>query len=628
MELLRQEVYGGDLETDNDPYNNLEGFIFQYALSDGHNALTGTNGNDFLMDAKRVLDNSGFKEIFIYFHNLSYDIEFLLPAIYNLGTIGVSYQIYRRRGGVSTFKLVFPDKQTITFRNSASKLPSALKDVGEMIGCRKLEGFDFFPGWSQFVDLDDDANWEYVKRDAEIVAKAMMETHANGFDKATTSGDAFKTAKDMHSEKVEKLYGWKSKDKRVRWTNMFPKITRELDAHLRLAYLGGINLSNNRGLIVSTPERPIRHFDVVSMYSSVMKYDTLPYGLPTVSFEPPLTDSLYVRKFKAKIHIKDGMTPWYRFNLMVDYVPEGLKHSEPVKTCKEFHIFTLTNVDIESLEKFYHIEYDDDFVSTYHIFKSNVGWFSEYIDRFMKMKQNSVKGTLPYLRAKLMMNGLYGRFGLSSVNEVTVLERDSSGAVSWSTTEEINDDNDAYLPYAMFVTAHARRRLLNGVSGLKQENLIHADTDSLIFIGDIPNTITIGDEVGNWGIEGKPVKYMYEGGFKRYIKVYSDNITSIKDISMACAGVPSHTDDNGCPIGMWIELLDNPSLIAEDAQLGKESYQVKSPWLRDLLIDGGYDPDSVNTFKNVRKRVKNGVYLSPTTFTMGDNANAFRLIRK
>lgn len=629
MMLKRQEVYGGDLETDNDPYNNLQGFIFQYALSDGYNSLTGTSAEGFLKDAKRVLDNSGFKEIFIYFHNLSFDIEFLLPAIYELELSGVRLKIFRRRGAVSTFRLEYPSGKSVVFRNSANKFPGKLKDVGVVIGHHKLGGFDFFPGWSQYVDLDDDANWEYVKRDAEIVARAMIETHTLGFIKGTTSGDALHIAKQMNHEKCIETFGWSnSKDPRDAWRQMFPTLTRALDKHLRKAYLGGVNLTGNRGKIVYTDDIPVQHYDVVSMYPTVMKYDELPYKTPNISLNPPKNGELYVRSFRAKIHIKDGKTPWFRFSEYADYFPEGLKHSEPVKSCKEWHNFVLCNIDIESLEEFYDVEYDTDYISIYHIFRSIVGWFGEYVDRFMNMKNNSVKDTLPYIRAKLMMNGLYGRFGLSNVNEITTLVMDSDGSISWDMVEEIREDNDAYIPYALFVTAHARRRLLNGVKGISPENIVHADTDSLIFKGDFPATITAGDSLGEWKFDGKPIKYMYEGGFKRYIKIYADEIQTLDDVKFACAGVPSGTDDDGCPIGMWIELLDDPSLITKDAVLGRADYKVKSKWLRDLLLKHGKNPDCVNTFKNVKTSVKNGIYLAPTTFTLSDDSNAFMLTRK
>ena len=87
---------------------------------------------------------------------------------------------------------------------------------------------------------------------------------------------------------------------------------------------------------------------------------------------------------------------------------------------------------------------------------------------------------------------------------------------------------------------------------------------------------------------------------------------------MACAGVPQRVNHLGVPVGMWVELLDDPELITSGAELGREDYRISSPWLRKLYIDNGMDPDRVNTLKLIGRRVHGGVILDGHTHTLND----------
>ena len=106
-----------------------------------------------------------------------------------------------------------------------------------------------------------------------------------------------------------------------------------------------------------------------------------------------------------------------------------------------------------------------------------------------------------------------------------------------------------------------------------------------------------------------------EGGFKRYFQTHFDG-----SYSMAAAGVPQKSDANDVPIGMWIEILDNPQIIKEHGyELGQEHYCVKSPWLRKILQDGGYNPDDIDTRKLMPKKAFGGYIYVPTTMKLNDN---------
>ena len=219
-----------------------------------------------------------------------------------------------------------------------------------------------------------------------------------------------------------------------------------------------------------------------------------------------------------------------------------------------------------------------------------------------------------------MINSLYGRFALAPETEENKLEYcEDLGDWDWISEDTLNEDSDAYLPYAMFITAYARARLLENVMAVGCENVIHCDTDSVIHYGPPSEDVEHGEHLGTWGIESTP-KAIYEGGFKRYIEVLNEPIQSPKDISMACAGVPQKFDPTGkVPIGMWVELLDDPSRICETGRtLGQTDYHIESDWLRRIYLDNGFDPDHVNTNKLIPETVPGGTILRERQHCLND----------
>ena len=85
-----------------------------------------------------------------------------------------------------------------------------------------------------------------------------------------------------------------------------------------------------------------------------------------------------------------------------------------------------------------------------------------------------------------------------------------------------------------------------------------------------------------------------------------------------------HIEHPDVPIGMWVELLDDPSRILQRIELGEPDYRIRSDWLRKLYIDNGMDPDHVNTLKLMPRKVSGGVILEGKTHTLRDNIS-FRI---
>ena len=601
-------IYGLDTETDYDSATQTA-FIVQWALHNGKKAWT---GRDLPSLKKRLERLSGRSKNYIYVHNLNYDLEFFKYVLYDIAeeNDGDINPVWRKGKAVSV-TLRFRGK-TLIFRDSMKKWQGNLRSLGDAIGLPKLDPpeEDFAEGWSQRVDMDDPEQWKYVIRDAEIVAVGMQYQHRMGASKATTSGDAWKSAHEI----INDGYNVRGDTK---WDRYFPRLPYSLDHELRPAFWGGINISRHRG---ETVTGPITHLDRVSMYPSVMYFNELPHGEPIyIGNAVPDPDDLFIMKLRLRFRIKDGHIPWMMFKNGIDYAIEDLEAGTVVERCDHWHDMSMTSVDLETLHMDYDVEIDPDINTETWIFKSRVGIMRPYIDKWIKVKKESPKGSAERAHAKRMLNALYGRYSLIQESELCALTWDEEkDDLVWMTQLTVSE-NDAYLPYSAFCTAWARRSLTDKLREIVDiygtESIIHCDTDSVIYRGEPVGEI--GNELGQWGIEASPA-FIIEGGPKRYIEVHDPAMDSLKCFSMACAGVPQNEKD-GIPYGMWVELLDDPYAIAENTVLGNEHYRIRSKWLRDLYLAHGKDPDDVDTTKLIGRRVSGGIIFDKRQHELSDN---------
>ena len=272
------KVLGGDLETDND---GTVAWIVQSSITDGVRWWHDTDAEGIRRTWTRLMWNYG--NVMIYYHNLKYDLSFLKPVIAIFQGADCEVRATIRRHAPISVRIKMDNNHSITLRDSLKKLPAELRKVGKMIGCPKLESprGSFEPGWSRDLDLSEGSDdWIYIDRDAEIVARAMISLHKGQRTASTASGDAWQWAQRMIGVNP-KTGKFNPTDKKWDW--FFPHLDVELDRFLRHGYAGGLNISAHPGRNIATADRPIVHEDVHNMYGSVLMWDPLPIGYPTVS---------------------------------------------------------------------------------------------------------------------------------------------------------------------------------------------------------------------------------------------------------------------------------------------------------------------------------------------------------
>lgn len=367
-------VYGADLETDNDGYS---AWIVQWAISTGDSEYTGRTLNEFW---NKVLEIVYHKHtVVLYFHNLKYDLEFLKAGFHELELMGWTPKYILRKGEPIKCRI---DKgcMSIEVRDSLKKIPgSSVRSLGKLIGLPKLDppGTETFePGWSQRLDYSEGSlDWEYVKRDARIVARAMRMLHRRGFSRATLSGDAWACCKVMCGTSDGCDHGpdkWK-------WKYVMPTLSPELDAKLRRGYWGGINLSANVG-VNEASDIPITHEDIHNSYGAVMRWDPMPFGIPAYQTKMPEEYQFWIGHFRIKMKIKDGLMPWFQFKNGVDCLLEGWDYGTLVTETKVWHDVTMTSVDLNVLSDWYDVEIDDRYPMEFWVFSTRCGFVEPYLD--------------------------------------------------------------------------------------------------------------------------------------------------------------------------------------------------------------------------------------------------------
>lgn len=613
-------IWGLDTETDHD---GKSAWIVQWVIAGKTGIYKGTCLRTLVLRL-RALGRTHEKQ-YIYIHNLAYDLQFIKYGLWQLKQeFGATVEpIFRKRQPIQITVKV--NNRVLVFRDSAKKWQGNLRSLGDALGYPKLENIDpdFKPGWSEYLDLDSDEDWKYVIRDAMICAKAGEFWHGSGFKRATTSGDAWRDMKSLIGKTV--------------WDAKFPPLTHEEDDKLRDGYFGGINISRNKGY----HEGSITHDDKVSMYPGVMLDKPLPVGSPIyMGSEFPKDTKLWVGKMTVKLDLKPGHIPWFSFKNGVDYCGEDIGYGDHIEHTKVWHVLTLTSVDWENLREDYDIQIMEG-PGEFWAFCSETGLLKPYIDKWAaeKNKWKKIKKSdnpppdaeANYQHSKRMLNAAYGRFALIPDGEKTELVEED-GLIDWKTEPE-EAEPTAYLPYAMFVTAWARRELMDRVrkivSRYGTDSILHCDTDSVIYLGEPYGEY--GEAIGQWDMESRP-SAIYEGGFKRYIEVFNDKPfwdekkKTISRYNVTCAGVPQPKRADGLPYGMWIELLDDPSKIF-GGELGHDSYTIGSHWLRTLYWEHNRDPGNVNTLKLIPREVPGGVILEGRTHEIDSDGMIIRLSR-
>ena len=510
----------------------------------------------------------------VYTHNLRFDFAFLESSFQKMGKHWTDKNLKRKdeyldrneyvtlkseMNTLYTAEVCLGYKQNVKFYDSAKLFPLKLEKLGEMYDIPKLsEQFDYETerplGYQPTAE-----EYEYIDNAVDILIAALID-HFNQWD------NILKISRSAYALfDIQRKYDWaRIQDgtyDEMRYDKAF-KAT-EVEEHLRMrhAYAGGIVYVNPRykgQLITLKCDEALQGFvlDVTSEYPSAMRHYLMPFGEP-VPYDGNYDDleddvkseyNLYIATFTAKFRLKKDRIPM---------LPK--KWGIRSKTVK-------SDADLVNKEMML-CSYDfENFIENYEVteiefrggvmFQSMFAPFRDFVDYWadIKNKADAVGDKALRQLAKLMMNGGYGKFGESVIQNRRGSYLDEAGVVRYITIEE-EMRAKSYLPMAIFICGAARDILLQTCYIILDDGgiIVYMDTDSIHFIHDkIPDAVELNEkgksELKKWDLEGEwhEAKFLrdkcYAEQLYKYDKITKERLDETK-LDIKCAGLSSEAKD-------------------------------------------------------------------------------------
>lgn len=500
------------------------------------NFLYGNNIDDFIKFCANPKENYT-----LYFHNLKFDSEFIFNYLLREGFTCIKDKkdkddktfttLISDMNQIYSIEIFFTVKgkrvNKVLIYDSLKILNFSVEQIAKDfdLPIRKLE-LDY-TAKREVGHVLTEHEIDYIRNDVEIMSRALDFMFKTDLKKMTIGGDALFDYKKMISS----------------FTHYFPILPYEIDQDIRQAYRGGFTYLNDcyKGATLGAGWV----LDVNSLYPSVMYNELLPFGEPLFfegEYEEDKLYPLYVQTLSASFEVKKDHIPTIQLKNNINFIP-----TEYVTSSNgDIVTLTLTNVDLELFKDHYDIEYIH-----YHNgwkFKGLRGLFKDYIDKWTTVKIESKKqnNLAMYRISKLMLNSLYGKFGLNPNIRSKYPELDDKGIVTYKFYERETRE-PIYIPIAAFITSYARNKTIRTSQAIKEYSItnyhkdyyIYSDTDSIhtLFTDTeiLKQFVDIDDyRLGAWKLESQFIKGKYLRA-KSYIELSPDG-----KLNCTVAGLPKN----------------------------------------------------------------------------------------
>lgn len=511
-------LYTADFETTTDPTDCR---VWAYGICEigkPENFVYGNNITDFMKWCKK-------NPATYYFHNLKFDGEFILCWLFENGftyvenkrdlTTNTFCSLISDKGQFYSLEICFDRKgrslnKTIIY-DSLKILPFGVAQIakGFNLPISKLEiDYDEFREVGHVLT---EQEVDYLRNDVDIVARALHTIFEQGLTKMTQGSNA--------------LFDYKRIVTAKNFNKWFP--IPDYDSDIRQSYKGGFTYCSPRFQGKDIGEGIV--LDVNSLYPSVMYYSPLPYGEGKFfkgKYKEDKIYNLYVQMITCQFEVKENHIPTIQLKNNLAFIPTQYLESsdgEDVTLC-------LTSVDLEMFLEHYEV-----YNLEYHCgwkFKSTIGLFKDYIDKWNAVKMESTLNGNQAMRtlAKLMLNSLYGKFALNP-NVQSKIPWYDNGAIKYKLGAKETRE-PIYIPVGTFITAWARHKTITSAQKV-YDRFIYADTDSLHLTGtELPEGLEIDPvQLGAWKHEST----FSRARFLRQ-KSYIEEIDG--KLHITCAGMP------------------------------------------------------------------------------------------
>jgi hypothetical protein len=386
---------------------------------------------------------------------------------------------FHMRDDTNMYQITIKNKRgkKVIMRDSYALWNSTLKKLADSF-CPEIPKLDID---IKNFDPKNPEHIEYAKRDVEILITglprlfALLKKLFNINPNGTTASTAMK--------------GWQ---KTLGEETFNSSKHNERELFIRSAYYGGLVF-----LTDTKTKKDCETYDVNSSYPSVM----IEYGVPNGRcFETQEFQTECMGIYRVRIKAPE--------NLIVPIIParnaKGLMRwfsGEFETSCTNRELIFAANNGYEILEIYEGL-----------CWESVAFPFNEFIKHCKYLRFNYPKGGPEELLAKLMQNSLYGKFGsrrerLRIIAAHSAEPEDLLGAEPygddghWYTKKEFDAEMRCKPEWAVFITAHARLKLLQSVYSVGVENCYYGDTDSITIKKGFGHLIDTGADYGQWKLE-------------------------------------------------------------------------------------------------------------------------------
>lgn len=321
-----------------------------------------------------------------------------------------------------------------------------------------------------------------------------------------------------------------------------PMITGKIKRDIQLGYTGG-----STELFI--PKNPIGTkiygYDVNSLYPSVMIKLPYPIGDPTY-FEGG-----GINKDSFGFYYVDVTTP---LDIKHPILQLHIKTEGGIRTISPLGKFSgwFFSEELKNAEKF---GYSYEIKRGYLFEKGNI--FKDFVAVLYNLRVSYDKNHPMNYIAKLLLNSLYGRFGMSDVfminhivakkdypdfeydySKEIVEVMDFDGSYLVRTTPDTLDTeldgreiHNVSIPVSSAVSAYARIHMSQFKNNPNLPNLYYTDTDSAYFDGPIPNDFISNTELGKMKLEGVYDQAVFLAPKVYALKGESGEIIKVKGLS-------------------------------------------------------------------------------------------------
>lgn len=577
-------------------------------------------------ELKIINDTSSFKKL-IFVHNLAFEGDFFIKNISKAKN-------FCSNSNHHFITLELEDLPRIEFRCSYSLSGVSLRELGKIVGLEKLED-----DYKNYLPSDSipKSSREYCQRDCDIVGKyiasVIKEYKKLSNIPVTKTGRVRKMLQDFYKRTETKDTEW----------DLYPD--EEVYDLITNSFMGGVTTSNPKYTGIKL--KNVHSYDKKSSYPSVMLIEKYPSTMKHKLYNT-ITEYKNHKHFIVKIKLFNlkskyewGWLSTSKCEIEKDKFQAEVFNGKILWVKDEWITITLTDVDFQSLMNTYTFEkYEivDGCISDEH--NKLPPCYIKVLEYYSKAKyeakeewlRNPTKENYDKMnQAKADFNCIYGM----CVQKICQEDFDIDEYGIWTKKDKPYKKMKKHLRrnfiYGVYITAYARKSLLDGIINNCEGTFVYCDTDSIKFIGKnefidtTPELIEYKDNESIYGLG----KFEYEGTYDEF-KTYGAKkycYTKCGKTEYVVAGLPKGITLNSIDDFKLKTFFNNCKLASIYICDDKENMKI--------TLDGECDAElsiqreKINEFKKKHSiNTNGGVALYPVGYLLNMTQNDIDVIRR